>query len=64
VPYDSGTAAKLFPGLDYAFPRPPGYSAGQPWFLPKCGVTTDALDPSKDPESRTVNPQPATGAHP
>jgi virulence factor Mce-like protein len=38
--------------LSYAMPRPPGYNAGQPWFLPQCGVTHDALDPSKDPESR------------
>jgi hypothetical protein len=53
VGYDSATAAKLFPGLRYAFPRPPGESAGQPWFQPQCGITKDALDPSKDPEART-----------
>ena len=35
----------------YAFPRPPGYSAGQPWFIPECGYTKDGLDASKDPEA-------------
>jgi hypothetical protein len=39
-------------GKQYAMPRPPGYSVGEPWFLPSCGVTPAALDPSKDPESR------------
>ena len=53
VGYDSATAAKLFPGLRYAFPRPPGDSAGQPWFQPQCGITKDAYDPAKDPEART-----------
>jgi virulence factor Mce-like protein len=38
--------------LSYAMPRPPGYNAGQPWFIPQCGVTKDALDPSKDPEAK------------
>jgi hypothetical protein len=49
---DSEDIAKTFPGLRYAFPRPPGYNAGQPWFLPECGAGPDALDPSKDPEAR------------
>jgi ABC-type transporter Mla subunit MlaD len=53
---NSGTIAKQFPGLRYAFPRPPGYNAGQPWFLPECGAGPDALDPSKDPEARSFNP--------
>lgn len=34
----------------YALPRPPGLNAGKPYFLPQCGITKDALDPSKDPE--------------
>jgi len=38
------------PGMKYAFPRPPGYSVGQPWFQPQCGAGPDALDPEKDPE--------------
>jgi phospholipid/cholesterol/gamma-HCH transport system substrate-binding protein len=49
---NSGEIAKAFPGLRYAFPRPPGYNAGQPWFLPECGAGPEALDPSKDPEAR------------
>ena len=48
----SADAVKAFPGLAYAFPQPPGYSAGQPWFIPECGVGPESLDPSKDPESR------------
>jgi ABC-type transporter Mla subunit MlaD len=49
----SADIAKAYPGLRYAFPRPPGYNAGQPWFLPQCGAGRDALDPAKDPESRS-----------
>jgi ABC-type transporter Mla subunit MlaD len=49
--YTPGEAAKLFPGLTYGFPRPPGEMAGQPWFLPKCGAGPDALDPDKDTEA-------------
>jgi len=41
---------RRFPGLRYAFPFPPGYLAGQPWYLPECGITPDAFDASKDPE--------------
>jgi ABC-type transporter Mla subunit MlaD len=52
----SADIAKAFPGLRYAFPRPPGYNAGQPWFLPECGAGRDALDPAKDPESRATGP--------
>lgn len=51
LPTTSGEAAKLFSGLRFGFPRPPGYNAGQPWFLPKCGAGPDALDPQKDPEA-------------
>lgn len=47
-----GQAAANFPGLRYAFPRPPGENAGQPWFLPECGITEKALDPAQDPEAR------------
>jgi ABC-type transporter Mla subunit MlaD len=55
MPYNSGQAAKLFPGLTFGFPRPPGTDAGQPWFLPECGAGPDALDPNKDPEARAFN---------
>lgn len=37
-------------GQGYALPRPPGLDAGSPQFLPECGITKDALDPTKDPE--------------
>lgn len=52
MPYTPADAKKLFPGLEYGFPRPPGTNAGQPWFLPECGAGPDALDPSKDPETK------------
>jgi virulence factor Mce-like protein len=45
--------AREFPGLRYGFPRPPGDSAGQPWFLPECGAGPDAIDPFKDSEARS-----------
>ena len=38
--------------LDYAFPRPPGLSAGTPKLLPDCGAGADALDAAHDPEAR------------
>jgi ABC-type transporter Mla subunit MlaD len=52
----SADIAKAFPGLRYAFPRPPGYNAGQIWFLPECGAGPDALNPAKDPESTHFSP--------
>lgn len=49
-PLDSKTMVEA--GIKkYAFPRPPGYSAGKPWFIPECGYTPDGLDASKDPEA-------------
>ncbi|WP_205698857.1 MlaD family protein [Conexibacter sp. SYSU D00693] len=54
-PYNAAQAAKLFSGLEYGFPRPPGTNAGQPWFLPECGAGPDALDPNKDPEIRPAD---------
>ncbi|MBA2348571.1 MAG: hypothetical protein H0V81_09785 [Solirubrobacterales bacterium] len=53
APYTPADAAKLFPGLEYGFPRPPGQLAAQPWFQPQCGVGPEVLDPSKDQESAT-----------
>jgi hypothetical protein len=46
-------AKRLYPQLTYGFPRPPGTSAGQPWFIPECNVTAAALDPSRDPETKS-----------
>ena len=37
-------------GKQYAEPRPPGLSVGQPVFLPQCGAGPDSLNPAKDPE--------------
>lgn len=51
-PMSSGELAKTFPGLRFGFPRPPGAAAGQPWFLPECGIGVDTLNPFKDPEAR------------
>lgn len=39
-------------GLSYGFPYPPGFNAGKPRFDEKCGVTPDAIDPTKDYEDR------------
>jgi virulence factor Mce-like protein len=52
VPYTPEQAARLFPGLTYGFPRPPGALADQPWFQPQCGVGPDVVDPSKDQEAK------------
>jgi ABC-type transporter Mla subunit MlaD len=38
-------------GMQYAEPRPPGLSVGQPWFLPQCGAGPNALNPALDPEN-------------
>jgi virulence factor Mce-like protein len=58
TPVNIETYKKLFPetSLDYAFPRPPGEIVDQPWFQPQCGITKDALDPSKDPEAQAIDP--------
>lgn len=53
---NSGEAVAANRGLTYAFPRPPGTQAGQPWLLPECGAGADAFDPDKDPEARNFNP--------
>jgi hypothetical protein len=53
--YPLGLTTKLFTqltGKQYAEPRPPGLSVGQPWLLPECGVSSAALDPAQDPEQR------------
>jgi virulence factor Mce-like protein len=36
----------------YAGFRPPGLNAGQPWFMPECGVGKDVVDPAKDWEDK------------
>ena len=39
-------------GKQYAEPRPPGLSVGQPHFLPQCGAGPNSLNPSDDPEQQ------------
>ncbi len=51
-------AIAQFPGFTDSFPRPPGESAGQPWYQPQCGVTPDALNPADDPEAGNASPAP------
>lgn len=48
----SQQVSAAFPGLTYAFPRPPGANVGKPRFMDECGVGRDSTDPSKDPEAR------------
>jgi len=48
----TANVVKSTPGLRVAFPQPPGFVAGQPWFQPQCGITKDVFDPAKDPESQ------------
>ena len=38
-------------GTQYAFPRPPGLNAGQPWLVAQCGAAAEALDAARDPEA-------------
>src|SRR5581483_11241865 len=51
----AGLSTQAFVALankQYAQPRPPGLSVGQPWYLPQCGVGPDSTNPADD----TVNP--------
>lgn len=49
---DSAQAiADSYGTLKYAYPRPPGLNAGQPWFQPQCGAGPSALNPADDPEA-------------
>jgi phospholipid/cholesterol/gamma-HCH transport system substrate-binding protein len=49
--YDSAEMKKAFPWIAYAYPPPPGYAAGQPWFLPQCNEGPDTLNANDDPEN-------------
>ena len=44
-------ADRLGDRVRYAFPPPPGWQVGQPWFIPKCGITKAVVNPSRDPET-------------
>jgi len=56
-PYPAGTnlssqrVSTLVPGVQYAFPRPPGLNVGQAWLQPQCGAGAQALDAARDPEA-------------
>jgi hypothetical protein len=63
--YNSAQMKKLMPWVSYVFPPPPGYAAGQPWFLPQCNAGPSTLDPNADPENNASPPQlPAANATP
>jgi ABC-type transporter Mla subunit MlaD len=51
TPLTSEQFTKLVPGTTYAMPRPPGYNAGHPIFIPACGITPNALNAADDPEA-------------
>jgi phospholipid/cholesterol/gamma-HCH transport system substrate-binding protein len=53
---NSGQMAKTFPWIKYAFPSPPGWASGTPWFQPQCGEGPETIDPQKDPEAKTYSP--------
>jgi ABC-type transporter Mla subunit MlaD len=38
-------------GKQFAEPRPPGLSVGQPWYQPQCGAGPNSTNPSFDPEN-------------
>jgi virulence factor Mce-like protein len=48
VPNIPTSALTSVAGTTYAGLRPPGLNAGQPWFMPECGVGKDVVDPGKD----------------
>lgn len=48
-PMNAAQVKRAFPTLDYTFVRPPGYAAGEAWFLPQCGADPSGLDPNHDP---------------
>jgi ABC-type transporter Mla subunit MlaD len=63
--YNSAQMKKLMPWVAYAYPPPPGYAAGQPWFLPQCNEGPSTLSAAADPENNGTLPQlPAAGATP
>lgn len=43
-------------GQGYAFIRPPGYNAGEPWYQPQCGITAAGVNPAMDPEAKAGTP--------
>lgn len=67
TPLTSKQVTTALPQLKFAFPRPPGTDANQPWFLPECDAGEDSYDAGKDPLARgfTLGKNPfATNADP
>lgn len=50
LPLKPADADRLYDGLEYGFPRPPGALAGQEWHQPECGAGPEAQDPAQDQE--------------
>jgi ABC-type transporter Mla subunit MlaD len=49
--YNSGQLHKDYPSATYAYPPPPGYAAGQPWYISQCNEGTNTTNPDDDPEA-------------
>jgi phospholipid/cholesterol/gamma-HCH transport system substrate-binding protein len=65
MPYDSAQMKQALPWVSYVFPPPPGYAAGQPWFLPQCNEGPSTLNANDDPENdETAAELPAANATP
>jgi virulence factor Mce-like protein len=63
--YNSAQMKQLLPWISYVFPPPPGFAAGQPWFLPQCNAGPSTLNANADPENNGTLPQlPPAGAKP
>jgi phospholipid/cholesterol/gamma-HCH transport system substrate-binding protein len=46
LPFGVARLTELYPQVKFAFPRPPGDVAGQPWYQPRCGIGPGAYDPT------------------
>jgi hypothetical protein len=56
---------QLLPWVSYVFPPPPGFAAGQPWFLSQCNEGPSTLNAADDPENDAKAAQlPAANATP
>jgi virulence factor Mce-like protein len=63
--YNSAQMEKVFPWISYVFPPPPGFAAGQPWFLSQCNEGPNTLNPNFDPENNASLAQlPSASASP
>jgi virulence factor Mce-like protein len=63
--YDSAQMKQLLPWVSYVYPPPPGWAAGQPWFLPQCNEGPSTLNAADDSENNGKLPElPAANATP